>query len=464
VVICGDSLSVLADLEPNSVHAVVTDPPYFISFMGRDWDGEDNVAATAEFWRAVSRVLVPGGHVLAFGAPRTYHRLAVAIEDAGLEIRDSLHWMFGSGFPKSLNVSKAIDRAAGAEREVVGTKIGLPGYHLSGHDSPTGAFGHGLGSSTEETRAASAQVTAPATEEAREWEGWGTALKPSHEPVVVARKPLDGTVAENVVSHGAGALNIDGTRVSLGSEYDPTKVQRQSKAEGVVGFAAEGLIGTEIPTYNPGGRWPSNAVLSHLPDCELVGTKKVSTGTAVRRNLPDEGSANGTVENVPPTQRDVDYGYGDPDGMEEVEDWRCASGCAVSSLDFQSEEHGGAARFFPVFRYVTKTRSAERHAGVDRNQHPTVKPVELMRWLVRLVTPPGGTVLDPFLGSGSTGIAAHLEGFDFIGIEMEPKSAATAEARIAFWSDAEPGVDTADALEGLLRRAEITDAGQLGLF
>jgi len=331
---------VLATLPDESVDAVVTDPPYLIAFMGRGWDHSTGIAGQPDVWRQVLRVLKPGGHLLAFGAPRTYHRMAVAVEDAGFEIRDSLMWLFGSGFPKSHDIGKAIDRAAGAEREVVGAALGA--RNGNGQNVDYGAFGSAYDGTYS--------ITAPATPEAAEWDGWGTAMKPAHEPIILARKPLSGTVAANVLAWGVGGLNVDGCRVDMGDEYDPEKVQRQQSTNSV--FGAGGLVGTEIPTYNAKGRWPANVAFD--------------------------------------------------DAM----------------VDELNKQHKGASRFF----YHAKASKAERpviETDGKRIVHPTVKPLTLMRWLVRLVTPPNGTVLDMFAGTGTTGAAAELEGFNSILIERD---------------------------------------------
>jgi hypothetical protein len=251
----GNCLDILPTLPDCSVDSVVTDPPYELGFMGKDWDNS-GIAYRVNLWSEVLRVLKPGGHLLAFGGTRTYHRMAVAIEDAGFEIRDSIHWIYGSGFPKSLDASKAIDKAAGAEREATGpTRRGAQQESTGRY----GAWGDGIA------------PTAPATDAAKQWEGWGTALKPAHEPVVVARRPLIGTVAANVVQHGTGALNIDGTRIPMGDEYDPTKIQRQQNSSGAIegAFGASALIGKEIPTYKPGGRWPANVIFDPDAATEL---------------------------------------------------------------------------------------------------------------------------------------------------------------------------------------------------
>ena len=326
----GDCLEVLKTLPDSSIDACVTDPPYHLTsivkrfgganaaackegtdgsfarlsrgFMGKQWDGGD-IAFRPELWAEVLRVLKPGGHMVAFSGTRTYHRMACAIEDAGFEIRDMIQWVYGSGFPKSHNVGKGIDKEA------------------------TGA--------------------------AKQWDGWGTALKPANEPLCFARKPLsEKTVAANVLKWGTGAINIGGCRVEMGAEYNSESIQRQQNSAGAIkgAFGAASLIGKEIPTYNKKGRWPANLIHD--------GSDEVLAG------FPD------------------------------------------------TDKSGSAARFF----YCAKASKAERGEG---NKHPTVKPLKLMQYLCRLITPPGGVVLDPFAGSGTTGLAAASEGFSAVLIERE---------------------------------------------
>lgn len=401
----GDCLEVMASMPEESVEAIVTDPPYGLGFMGKKWD---ELPPGPEFAAAALRVLKPGGHLLAFGGTRTYHRLTVALEDAGFEIRDCLSWLYGSGFPKSHNVSKAIDKAAGAEREVVGQ------YEVT-RDLSGGSWAelHGKTNAAKQH-----DITAPATEDAARWEGFGTALKPSWEPIIMARKPLTGTVASNVLAHGTGALNIDGCRVGDNPGYS-----YPNGPGGNTYTVGEGPDGSRTePVASTLGRWPANTVLDEqaaaILDAE-VGERTSGTG-AVRRQAPGQ------------------FGLGG-DGKPNVE----------------YGDTGGPSRFF----YVAKASRKERNAGLEgfkevaakrtqdggddtrgrpiplnRNTHPTVKPINLMRWLVRMVTPPGGTILDPFTGSGTTGCAAALEGFDFIGIEREAEYADIAEARIEHWS------------------------------
>ena len=345
----GDCLDALRMLPASSIDAVVTDPPYGLSFMGKRWDYD---VPSVEVWSECLRVLKPGGHLLAFAGTRTQHRMACRIEDAGFEIRDMIAWVYGSGFPKSLDVSKAIDMAAGAEREKIRTPMG-----------PTGnKYAKGLGD-TRPWMERAAQLgyhehasDDPATPAAKKWHGWGTALKPALEPITVARKPLVGTVAQNVLEHGTGAINVDACRI-VNDEYDPAKMQRQqSNRKTWEGGEAAGFSADHVqPTYNPSGRWPANLI---------------------------------------------------HDGSEEP----------TALL-------GSAARFF----YCAKASANDRGEG---NHHPTVKPTDLMRYLCRLVTPPGGIVLDPFMGSGSTGRGAVLEGFRFVGIEREAEYVEIAKARI----------------------------------
>ena len=394
----GDCRQQLATLPDNSVHAIVTDPPYELGFMGKTWDST-GIAYNTEVWTQCLRVLKPGGHLLAFGGSRTYHRLACAIEDAGFEIRDQIMWVYGSGFPKSLNVSKAIDKGAGAERKIIssiyrgdraGTSAGIMGVPVPRTDV----------------------VTAPSTDAAKQWDGWGTALKPAHEPIVLARKPLDGTVANNVLTHGVGALNIDATRV--GNETVTT-----TNGKGFAG-SFEGGINNNGGTQHV-GRWPANfihdgsdEVLELFPDSK-AGKPRSDRGTG---------------------------------GI-----WSRSSGVPCGA---QYGDDGSAARFF----YCAKASRSERNTGLDHlqpqrhsdrpsddlpggdnprnrtntpqtNFHPTVKPLALIHYLIELVTPSGGTILDPFLGSGTTAVAATQLGHPWIGCELTEDYWPIIEARVA---------------------------------
>ena len=385
----GDCLAVLKTLDDASVDAVVTDPPYLIDFMGKGWDSADGIAGKPEVWAECLRVLKPGGHLLAFGATRTYHRMTCAIEDAGFEIRDSIHWMYSTGFPKSLDVSKAMDKAAGAEREIVGES--RTRLQLEDHDDTYGGW-----KGKERTAGGGVPITAPATDLAKQWQGWGTALKPAHEAVVVARKPLAGTVAANVQRYGTGALNIDASRVGTVSWKHPGSPAVRTTAYG-------DFAGKDARTHE-GGRWPPNIVLSHTEDCAESTCDETCAVAELDRQSGTSSSTN--------HRRGVGMGFHGADGDRG----------AVGHSD-----SGGASRFFPVFRYQAKASRSERG---ETNVHPTVKPIALMEWLVALVTPPGGTVLDPFMGSGTTGVAAARKGFRFVGIEREDEYLAIARARI----------------------------------
>ena len=368
----GDCREVMPTLHPESVDSIVSDPPYGLSFMGNGWD---HGVPGVEFWAEALRVAKPGAHLLAFGGTRTYHRLACAIEDAGWEIRDCVMWVYGSGFPKSHDVSKAIDKAAGAERcrATVRSKSVSTCY-----------------AQDEWTRLNAGTVldSKAITPEAAQWSGWGTALKPAWEPIIVARKPLCGTVAENVITHGTGGINVDGCRVGI----DPGDLDQMQGRSGKR-TAPHLLNGMPATSWEPtaSGRWPANVI--HDGSDEVVGLFPSPHGAGSARQSA-EGSHSG------------------PSGM---------FGIGHSAMRFG--DSGSAARFF----YCAKASKADRDAD---NKHPTVKPTALMRYLCRLVTPPGGVVLDPFTGSGSTGKAAILEGFRFIGIEREAEYVEIAKARI----------------------------------
>ncbi|WSW11460.1 site-specific DNA-methyltransferase (plasmid) [Streptomyces sp. NBC_01005] len=425
----GDCLDVMATMPDASVDAIVTDPPYELGFMGKAWDST-GIAYNVDVWRQCWRVLKPGGHILAFGAARTYHRMTVAIEDAGFEIRDSLHWIYGSGFPKGQDIAKSIDKrrddreqvlqvtawlaaardAAGWTNREIDALWGYSGMaglwttqgkaaivpqpdqwkrlrdemgfddtqilpvvaELNGRkgtmaeawglrevigtrNAPERKSDHLYGNFSGDDR-----VTAPASEAAHQWQGWNTALKPAHEPIVMARKSTgyDSTVA-NVLRHGTGALNIDACRTAAGQDY-------RDKCASVVGLGSNrngdaygAWTGVREDSAHEAGRWPTNILLGHGPGCESV----------------------------------------------------CSPGCPVTEL-------GKEARFFPAFRYEAKAPASERPRLDDGTAHTTVKPLALMQWLVRLVTPPGGTVLEPFAGSGTTLAAALREDMHAIGIEQ----------------------------------------------
>ena len=400
-------------LHPESVDSIVSDPPYGLSFMGKGWD---HGVPGVEFWAEVLRVAKPGAHLLAFGGTRTYHRLACAIEDAGWEIRDCVMWVYGSGFPKSHDVSKAIDKAAGAEREVVGVKENSFGRKPGGGD--------GWGEAIEGGKASDHvfNITAPATDAARQWSGWGTALKPAWEPIIVARKPLCGTVAENVLTHGTGGINVDGCRVeaagvpvfgtSGGRKFEQTHTQPDRRTK---------QIGT-----SDAGRWPANLI--HDGSDEVVGLFPQSKSTGGQASLG--AFRNGDVYGKGRDERESrDPGFGDSGSAARF--FYCAK-ASKADRDEGCEGLAAKSRLEDVGNKWTTVdyRDGHERSVMARNHHPTVKPTALMRYLCRLVTPPGGVVLDPFTGSGSTGKAAIMEGFRFIGIEREAEYVEIAKARI----------------------------------
>jgi site-specific DNA-methyltransferase (adenine-specific) len=403
----GDCLDVLKTLADCSVDAIVTDPPAGIAFMGKEWDRDKGGKADWIQWmQSVAdqclRVIKPGGHALVWAIPRTSHWTGAAWEDAGWQPRDKIYHVFGSGFPKSLDVSKAIDKAARAEREVVGSKLGLPGYHLNAHRGGE-AFGEGLSSSTFETRLASSQVTAPATEAAKQWEGWGTALKPAAEEWWLFRKPPIGTIAANVLEHGTGGLNIGACRV--GDEVRVASYTSLAPCHGnKLGQAgtAEARRGTQCDPVEYTGRWPANLIHDNSEEVLAL--------------FPEVGGGKFAERTTPANRADTYSGF---------------DGCSgkVNAPNAYGDS-GSAARFF----YCAKASRDDRDEGLPMDQHsshPTVKPTDLMRYLCRLITPPGGIVLDPFTGSGSTGKAAMAEGFRFIGIEREAEYIEIARARIS---------------------------------
>lgn len=391
---CFEALKALPD---NSVHAVVTDPPYGLSamkpkdvreclaawstgetwapngsgFMGKAWDAW---VPPPELWREVARVLKPGGHLLVFAGSRTQDLMGVSLRLAGLEIRDTLQWLYGSGFPKSHDVSKALDKREGVQGEVIHTE--------TRYNEPNGLVAVGQGPRKLVTRT----VRAPSSEQAKQWKGWGTALKPAYEPVILARKPLEGTVAQNTLDHGCGGINVDGCRVDMNGD------SVTCTDNGVADRAAFGAY-TQPRVFHSheGGRFPANVLIDD---------------TAAQL-LNDQAGANVSR-----------FFYTAKTSRKERE-------AGLASLPLRQ---AGA-----MVGAETRPDRPTNHP-MRANHHPTVKPIELMRYLVRLVTPPQGTVLDPFMGSGSTGCAAALEGVDFVGVEREAEYFEIASARIEHWT------------------------------
>ena len=379
--LCGDCAEKMRTLADNSIDSICTDPPYALvgtsgtgGFMGAKWDSE---LPTVEMWKEALRVAKPGTHLLAFGGTRTYHRLACAIEDAGWEIRDCIMWVYGSGFPKSMDVAKAIDKASGYEGEVIGSRV-----------VDVGMQGGNMHAGRKQQQQQQIRALSP---EAAVWQGWGTALKPAVEPIVVARKPLEGTVAASVLKYGTGAINIDACRV-------PTEeaVVVHSPARKTLLDSGHKDLGT---WENTKGRFPANLIHDGSPEVLACFPESKGQCGAVKGNEPSRTGKNGI--------------YGNYNGQNTMS---------------PRGDTGSAARFF----YCAKASRSERGEG---NVHPTVKPIALMRYLVRLVTRKGGTVLDPFMGSGTTGVAAIQEGMNFVGIERDPHYYDIASRRV---NDAKP--------------------------
>ena len=406
-----DCIAAMKEMSDNSVDSIVTDPPYELGFMGKSWDSS-GIAFNLDVWREALRVLKPGGHLIAFSGSRTYHRMAVAIEDAGFEIRDQIMWVYGSGFPKSLNIAKALDKSEGLlEHEGTGmipdgspTMSMYPAIKPSEYVSPEPRGFH-----------------------AKQWDGWGTALKPAHEPMVLARKPLIGTVANNVLTYGVGGLNIDASRVG---------------SEGMGGYEVKFSLGrrtsdggehSDFIATTSTGRFPANFI--HDGSDEVVAL------------FPDTKPSKQSNRGIGFNNSEI-YGDGNPefDTLRGFADSGSAARffyCAKASKRDRNEGLEGFENKRPAYEShrpnYENTKGIETpYAGTGRggkdfkNFHPTVKPTNLMRYLVRLVTPPNGIVLDPFMGSGSTGKACAYEGFDFIGIEQSAEYIEIAQARIDF--------------------------------
>lgn len=452
LVLAGDCAEVLKTLADASVDAIVTDPPYglgnreptvdeLVEFLrgeshvdtGGDFMGKQWQVPSVAVWKECSRVLKPGGHLLAFGGTRTFDLISLGLRAAGFEYRDTLQWLYGQGFPKSLDVSKAIDKEAGQERRVVGTKLGLPGYSLSDGVAGTALSGSVDGSLRDGRK--ECEVTEPSSEEAQQWSGWGTALKPAWEPILMFRKPLSGTVAANVIEHGTGALNIDGCRVRTDwnepdrpASWVSSGHSAKPEADKIAAPPGVGIV------LHPSGRWPTNAVFTHSASC--VVEQKVKSIVPVYDCVPgcpvlalnEQGGVTKTGLLTPEHTRSSEKGWSGPVADD--------SGGPAARGVFGGDE-GYVSRFFPQFQFEASffyegkvTKAEATLGGRVENKHPTKKPLALMRWLVRLVCRKGGLVLDPYCGSGSTLVAALEEQMSFIGIELDEESLATARSRI----------------------------------
>jgi len=514
IVLNGNNIDLLKQYPDNYFDAVVTDPPYGLGkepnaeevmkgwiekgyhevggsgFMGKEWDA---FIPQPIFWKEVFRVLKHGGHVVSFFGTRTYDWGVMSMRFAGFEVRDCIQWLYGSGFPKSHNISKAIDKMYGAEREVIGERQDILKKQAKDIELGKRKYVESLNMGASERNNGfinvSAEITAPSTDEAKQWSGWGSALKPANEPIVLARKPLEKglSISENVLKWGVGGINIDGCRVVFRDETDK-RVGTDAKYSNTSESEFFKSIKNNQQVYDSQGRFPANLILTHHPECECKGLKKVKGMIDKPTNRTKfEGTWNEGNSGLRNNTNSSKEGYADENGEETIEHWECHPECPIKIMDEQSgvlksgggdkstkgkelknygiygkytptetksyqSDTGGASRFF----YCAKASKSERNNGLDgfeekrpderttkdmgvfdekgvgkqSNFHPTVKPVKLMQYLARLITPPNGKVLDPFCGSGTTGIACKLEGFEFVGMEQDAEYTKIAQARI----------------------------------
>lgn len=429
-IIHGDSLVELAKLADNSVDSIITDPPYELSFMAKTWDGT-GIAYNIKLWQECLRVLKHGGHLAAFGGTRTHHRMVCAIEDAGFEIRDEIAWIYGSGFPKSLNIGKAIDKTEGNEREVVG------GYIHSG-SRQSGIMGKDLG-----------QIWHENTKGNSKYEGYGTALKPAIEPICIARKPLsEPTVAKNVLKWGTGGINIDGCRVKMEQNDREAYIDKQNTfrnkehADAIYGVSSykmpfpEGIVDIKINNSTL-GRFPANVILDDS-DCVEEEFAKYGQSSSSSYRPPDAGGTGNTLTFKHDTGEH--RGHNDTGTVS-----RYFKHCEADAPFFYSAKASQKERNMGCeelelklkigYSYTDEPNDPANGMFKDRdtksfNHHPTVKPLSLMKYLITMFTPPQGIVLDPFAGSGSTLVAAKQLGFDFIGIELTAEYIPIINARL----------------------------------
>ena len=477
MILKGDCIEVMKAMKPNSVDAIVCDPPYNLHFMGKDWDKD----LLHEKWLTEAyRVLKPGGSMLVMGGTRTSHRLACAIEDTGFIIKDTLMWLYGSGFPKAQDLGKMIDKRLGKEREIVDTiPSRMPQAQAKGWGNP------GIDRFRDAKKGTvDLDVTTPTTDLAKHWDGFKVGgIKPAYEPIIWAVKPPEGSYVDNVLKWGVGAVNVDECRVRVESDDN-----NKRKATGDMGGSDScfGVGNKYRPETLTKGRFPANVILSHHPECVQMGMKRVKSGAHHTHKRNNKVTYSGKLKDG----NDFGNPYADPDGLETVESWDCHPDCAVRLLDEQSGEgcnsfrknpanrttaffgnaqykdydsvghndSGGASRFF----YCAKASRGERNAGLEgmeekegqayrsirknrgkgypestviKNNHPTVKPIKLFEYLIKLVTREGQIVLDPFIGSGTTAIAAHNTGRKCIGIEKEDEYLTIAKRRINHWKN-----------------------------
>jgi DNA modification methylase len=426
--ILGDSVDKLKELDDNSIDSIVTDPPYGLSFMGKKWDYD---VPSQEIFEECLRVLKPGGHLLSFAGSRTYHRMAVRVEDAGFEIRDQIMWIYGSGFPKSLNIGKAMDKVQGNEREVVGKKGGKIDFSKTKK---------GDTSFYETAWDDKDYVELEITKGNSPYEGWGTALKPAHEPIVMARKPLsEKTVVNNVLEWGTGGINIDASRVGTDDTRSKSSMTALGQNSGWNKHSNK-----EVIAGSESGRFPANIIFDEEAGKILDEQSGISKSTGGRSGNKEGVGQNGIYGQYSGEVKDGNPGLGDTGGAsrffycpktsktdrnEGLEDFKGKQIGTYNAHSSDLEIYGGSSLG------AASMSGNNKMPQPKQNFHPTVKPTDLMLYLIRLVTPTGGTTLDPFMGSGSTGKAAVRGGFDFIGIEREKEYIEIAEARIQYEKD-----------------------------
>ena len=425
----GDSVDKLKELDDNSIDSIVTDPPYGLSFMGKKWDYD---VPSQEIFEECLRVLKPGGYLLSFAGSRTYHRMAVRVEDAGFEIRDQIMWIYGSGFPKSMNIGKAMDKVQGNEREVVGKKGGKIDFSKTKK---------GDTSFYETAWDNKDYVELEITKGNSPYEGWGTALKPAHEPIVMARKPLsEKTVVNNVLEWGTGGINIDASRVGTTTKTNGGKANKENNR-----IAANGGYVNDVSSQEHNyGRFPANIIFDEEAGKILDEQSGISKSTGGRSGNKEGVGQNGIYGQYSGEVKDGNPGLGDTGGASRF--FYCPKTSKKDRNEglenFEGKQIGTYnAHSSDLENYGGSSLGAASMSGNNKmpqpkqNFHPTVKPTDLMLYLIRLVTPKGGTTLDPFMGSGSTGKAAVRGGFDFIGIEREKEYMEIAEARIQYEID-----------------------------
>ena len=417
---CGDCLEEMKKMEDNSIDTIITDPPYGLSFMGKKWDYD---VPSIEVWKECLRVLKPGGTALIFAGSRTQHRMAVNVEDAGFILKDCIMWLYGSGFPKATDISKQLDKTAGAERKIVGSR---KAHDIRNNNLMEASQGKGRGTMEY-------HYTVPATDEAMAWNGWKShGLKPAYEPILVAMKPNDGTYAENAIKHGVSGLNIDGARI--GHNEEVKKTNRQPDTGNSWDSSNCGLRngGEGLASANPEGRFPMNVILDEETGKMLDEQSGVSKSTGGRSGHTKAYSGGYKKEYY----GDEKPGFGDKGGASRF--FYCAKASKKerdAGLDGMEEKPCG---MMEDDNYPIKTGSGNLRNTKRQNHHPTVKPLKLMEYLCTLTkTPTGGIVLDPFAGSGTTGIASKNTKRDFILIEKEPEYVEIAKRRIGIGSEGE---------------------------